>query len=129
MAALSIGRNTPPDADNSLSAHATWFNGIVTTTQVPRTSPDSFELGDIEAQATRTLINLEEALSAAGSSMSDILHLTIYLTDINDWAGFNVSYTRLVPKPYPVRAAIGVKALAIDGMRVEVTAFAARRDE
>ena len=116
----------------SLSAVATIFNRIVMATTVPRRSsdsygsPSSFELGDIVAQSEVTLGNLKSDLEKAGSSMADVLHLTIYLTDMTDWAGFNDVYQRHFPKPYPVRAAICVKALAIEGMRVEVTAIAAR---
>ncbi|WP_425548719.1 RidA family protein [Amycolatopsis ultiminotia] len=96
------------------------------TTAVPSRADGSFELGDIRAQAELTLENLARDLRDADSSMADILHLTIYLADIADWASFNESYVRHVPKPYPCRCAVGVAALAIPGMRVEVTALAAR---
>ena len=44
----------------------------------------------------------------------------------SDVAAFNEVYTRFFAKPWPVRAAVGVAALAVEGMRVEVTAMAAR---
>ena len=61
-----------------------------------------------------------------GSSMERVLHLTIYLTDMADRAAFNEVYKRFFAKPWPVRAAVGVAELAVAGMRVEVTAMAAK---
>ncbi len=69
---------------------------------------------------------LKDALERAGSSMDRVMHLTIYLTDMADRPAFNEVYKRFFQKPWPVRAAVGVAALAVDGMRVEVTAMAAR---
>jgi enamine deaminase RidA (YjgF/YER057c/UK114 family) len=128
MTSATIGRYTSDDPE-SLSAEATYFNGMVTATTVPRLPNRDFELGDIERQADLTLANLQVALEKAGSSMAHVLHLTIYLTDMKDWSSFNNSYRRYFPKPYPVRCAVGVKELAIPGMRVEVTAIAAQIPE
>ena len=69
---------------------------------------------------------LKDALERAGSSMDRVLHLTIYLTDMADRPAFNEVYQRFFAKPWPVRAAVGVAALAVEGMRVEVTAMAAK---
>lgn len=49
--------------------------------------------------------------------MDRVLHLTIYLTDMADRAAFNEVYKRFFAKPWPVRAAVGVAALAVEGMR------------
>ena len=49
--------------------------------------------------------------------MDRVLHLTIYLTDMADRAAFNEVYQRFFSKPWPVRAAVGVAALAFDGAR------------
>jgi len=120
-----VGHYSSGDDSGSLSS-TTWFNSIVTTTQTPRRADGSWETGDIGAQADCTLENLKRTLDAVGSSMADVLHVTIYLTDMADWSGFNESYARHFPKPYPERCCVGVSALAIDGMRVEVTVIAAR---
>lgn len=73
-----------------------------------------------------TLQALKVALERAGSSMDRVMHLTIYLTDMADRAAFNEVYKRFFAKPWPVRAAVGVASLAVEGMRVEVTAMAAK---
>ena len=56
----------------------------------------------------------------------DTLGMSDYLTDMADRAAFNEVYQRFFAKPWPVRAAVGVAALAVEGMRVEVTAMAAK---
>lgn len=115
-----------PDPDpESISSDVARFQGLLVTTQIPTRSDGSLELGDIEAQSECTLRALKVALEGAGSSLDRVMHLTIYLTDISERARFNAVYQRYFSKPWPVRAAVGVAALGVEGMRVEVTAMAA----
>ncbi|WP_315248678.1 RidA family protein [Pseudomonas fragi] len=114
-----------PDAD-SISSDVTGFAGLLVSTQIPTRADGSLELGGIVEQSECTLQALKLALEKAGSSMSRVLHLTIYLTDMADRAAFNEVYKRYFAQPWPVRAAVGVAELAVAGMRVEVTAMAAK---
>jgi 2-iminobutanoate/2-iminopropanoate deaminase len=52
--------------------------------------------------------------------------LTIYLTDIADRPEFNEVYKAYFKRPFPSRCTVGISAFAREGMRVEVTALAAR---
>lgn len=116
-----------PDLDpDSISSDVIGFNGILVSTQIPVRADGSLELGDVTAQSECTLQVLKVALERAGSSMDRVMHLTIYLTDMADRAAFNEVYKRFFAKPWPVRAAVGVASLAVEGMRVEVTAMAAK---
>ena len=114
-----------PDAD-SISSDVAGFAGLLVSTQIPTRADGSLELGGIIEQSECTLQALKQALEKAGSSMERVLHLTIYLTDMADRAAFNEVYKRFFTKPWPVRAAVGVAELAVAGMRVEVTAMAAK---
>ncbi len=125
MANHDLSYTPDPDAD-SISSDVIGFNGILVSTQIPTRADGSLELGDITAQSECTLQALKVALEKAGSSMDRVMHLTIYLTDMADRAAFNEVYKRFFAKPWPVRAAVGVASLAVDGMRVEVTAMAAK---
>lgn len=116
-----------PDLDpDSISSDVIGFNGILVSTQIPTRADGSLELGDITLQSECTLQALKAALERAGSSIDRVMHLTIYLTDMADRAAFNEVYKRYFAQPWPVRAAVGVAALAVEGMRVEVTAMAAK---
>lgn len=125
MAHSDIIFTADPDPD-SISSDVAEFNGVLVSTQIPTRADGSLELGDIGSQSECTLQALKVALEKAGSSLDRVLHLTIYLTDMADRGAFNEVYTRFFAKPWPVRAAVGVAALAVDGMRVEVTAMAAK---
>ena len=125
MANTDIIYTPDPEAD-SISSDVAEYNGILVSTQIPVQADGSLELGDITTQCECTLQALKVALERAGSSMDRVLHLTIYLTDMADRAAFNEVYQRFFKKPWPVRAAVGVAALAFEGMRVEVTAMAAK---
>jgi enamine deaminase RidA (YjgF/YER057c/UK114 family) len=125
MANHDLSYTPDPDAD-SISSDVIGFNGILVSTQIPTRADGSLELGDISLQCECTLQALKVALEKAGSSMDRVMHLTIYLTDMADRAAFNEVYKRFFAKPWPVRAAVGVAALAVEGMRVEVTAMAAQ---
>ncbi|WP_054901391.1 RidA family protein [Pseudomonas sp. NBRC 111131] len=116
-----------PDSDaESISSDVAEYNGILVTTQIPTDTDGNLVLGDIVQQSESTLQALKVALEKAGSSMDRVMHLTIYLTDMADRAAFNEVYQRFFSKPWPVRAAVGVAALAYPDMRVEVTAMAAK---
>lgn len=116
-----------PDPDpESISSDVTGIGGLLVSTQIPTRADGSLELGGIVEQSHCTLQALKVALEKAGSSMDRVLHLTIYLTDMADRAAFNEVYKQFFNSPWPVRAAVGVAALAVEGMRVEVTAMAAK---
>ncbi|MFG0630350.1 RidA family protein [Pseudomonas sp. xss_2] len=116
-----------PDPDpESISSDVTGFGNLLVSTQIPTRADGSLELGGIVEQSECTLQALKVALERAGSSIDRVLHLTIYLTDMADRPAFNEVYQRFFSKPWPVRAAVGVASLAVQGMRVEVTAMAAK---
>ncbi|MEU8487887.1 RidA family protein [Streptomyces sp. NPDC048641] len=117
---------TPSDEpDTVLSADAVSYAGVIFTTQIPDRSDGSLELGDIRRQTEQVFHNLSESLQTAGSSMSRLLHLTIYLTDMTDREVFDEVYAARIPQPVPARCCVAVAALAAEGMRIEITAHAA----
>lgn len=116
------------DTDESeISSDVAGVGNLLVTTHIPLRADGSLETGDITTQSIATLESLKTSLEKAGSSLADVIHLTIYLTDMADRPAFNVVYCDYFKKPYPVRCAVGVSALADPGMKVEVTAMAARR--
>ena len=116
------------DTDESeISSDTTGLGNLLFTTHIPLRADGSIETGDIRTQSIATLESLKASLEKAGSSLADVMHLTIYLTDINERPAFNEVYCAYFKKPYPVRCAVGVAALADPDMKVEVTAIAARR--
>jgi reactive intermediate/imine deaminase len=74
------------------------------------------------AQARRVFDNLAAVAQAAGGSLSDIVKLTVYLTDLGRFAEVNEIMVDYFAEPYPARAAIGVSALP-RGVQVEIDAI------
>ena len=77
-----------------------------------------------EAQALRVFENLKAVAEAAGGSLADAARVTIYLTDLGNFAVVNELMTRYFAEPYPARATVGVAALP-RGAQVEIDAVLA----
>jgi 2-iminobutanoate/2-iminopropanoate deaminase len=74
--------------------------------------PVTGELADgVEAQAERSLRNLQSVLDAAGLGFDDVVKTTIFLADVDDFAKVNAVYAKFMPDPPPARSTIGVAAL------------------
>lgn len=67
--------------------------------------------GGIEAQTRRAFQNLGAVAAAAGADLDAIVKLTLYLTDLGDYAAVNELMQEFFAAPYPARAAVGVAAL------------------
>jgi 2-iminobutanoate/2-iminopropanoate deaminase len=94
--------------------------------QVPL-DPASGELVklDVDGQARRCLENLTAVCEAAGAALSDAVRLTVYLTDMNDFARVNEVYAEFFEGgDPPARVAIGVVALP-KGADIEIDAIVA----
>jgi reactive intermediate/imine deaminase len=80
--------------------------------------------GGVEAQAEQVFSNLAAVCAAAGGSLDDVVKLTIYLTDLGNFAAVNTLMADRFTQPYPARATIGVAALPL-GAEVEMEAILA----
>jgi reactive intermediate/imine deaminase len=64
-----------------------------------------------EAQTVRVFENMKAVAEASGGSLADAVKLTIFLTDLSNFANVNEVMARYFAEPYPARAAVGVKEL------------------
>lgn len=78
--------------------------------------------GDIKAQTRVTLENFRKVVSAAGSTMENVVQTTVYLGDLSDFPAMNEVYSSFFPDPKPARAT--VRADLLFGMKVEVQGIA-----
>ncbi len=77
--------------------------------------------GDIAEQAHRVFRNLRAVCEAAGGSLDGVLKLTIYMTDLGNFATVNQVMAEYFREPFPARATIGVASLPL-GVAIEVEA-------
>jgi reactive intermediate/imine deaminase len=74
--------------------------------------PLSMEMVEgFEAQTVRVFENLKAVAEAAGGTLDEAVKLTIYLTDLGNFAKVNEVMARYFSQPFPARAAVGVKEL------------------
>ncbi|MGY2747381.1 RidA family protein [Arthrobacter sp. UYCu723] len=80
---------------------------------------------DIAGQVAQAFDNLEAALTQAGSSLSDLLKLTVFLADLDEFDDYNAAYlTRLSGHPLPPRTTVEVARFRGE-KRIEIDAVAA----
>ena len=79
--------------------------------------------GDIETQTELALRNVEAVLKAAGSDLSRVMQMTIYVSDIELWGKVNEVYARVMGDHRPARAIVPVKDLHF-GTQIEIQAIA-----
>jgi 2-iminobutanoate/2-iminopropanoate deaminase len=80
--------------------------------------------GDFEAQTRQALENLRTVLEAAGASLQDIVKLTVFVTDIANVREYGRIKAEYIPGPQPASSAIGVSALALPELMIEIEAIA-----
>ena len=86
-------------------------------------NPETGDLmnASIQDQAEQVLRNLNAICEEANGSLADIVKLTIYITDMNDFAVVNETMQKYFSEPYPARATVEVSALPL-GVDVEMDA-------
>jgi 2-iminobutanoate/2-iminopropanoate deaminase len=81
-------------------------NGLVFCSGMPGIDPVTGTTPDgIEAQTEQALRNLEAVLTAAGSSLAQLVKSTIFYADVDDFPALNRVYERFMPDPPPARSA------------------------
>ena len=80
--------------------------------------------GDFEARARRVFDNLQAVAKAAGGNLNQVVKLTVFLTDLSNFATVNSVMQDYFAEPYPARAAVGVASLP-KGVDVEADAILA----
>jgi reactive intermediate/imine deaminase len=77
--------------------------------------------GEFEVHVRRVLDNLRAVCRAAGGDFDRVVRVTVYLTDLGNFAKVNEVMATYFKEPYPARAAVGVASLP-RGSQVEVDA-------
>ncbi len=107
-------------------SQAVVYNGLVYVAGQLAIDPQTSEkkLGSIEEQTEQTLRNVSEVLKAAGSDLSRVLKMTIYISDMGLWSAVNTVYANMMNDHRPARAIVPTKELH-HGFLIEIDAIAA----
>ena len=78
--------------------------------------------GDCEAQSRQVMSNIRAIAEAAGASMSDVVKITCFLTDVNDYAAYGRVRSETFSNSPPASSTVIVAALVRPEFLVEVEA-------
>jgi 2-iminobutanoate/2-iminopropanoate deaminase len=100
-------------------------NGLIYLSGQVALDPATQQLvsGGIAEHTERVLKNLEAVLQAAGSSLEKVVHCSVFLKDMNDFAGMNAIYGKFFKGTPPARTTIQAARLPKDSL-VEINAVA-----
>lgn len=125
MSKQAVHTNDAPAAIGTYSQAIQAGNLVFLSGQIPLV-PGTMEVvaGDFEARARQVFDNLSAVAVAAGGSLNDVVKLTIFLTDLGNFATVNSVMESYFERPFPARAAVGVASLP-KGVDVEADAILA----
>ena len=112
-----IATDKAPQAIGTYSQAVKVGNTVYLSGQIPL-DPTNMQIvsDEFAAQVVQVFDNLTAVCEAAGGSLSDIVKLNIFMTDLSNFATVNEIMGRYFTQPYPARAAIGVKQLPKDSL-------------
>lgn len=87
---------------------------LFTSGQIPLTPEGELVRGDVRAQTRQVFANLRAILEAAGASFADVVKVTVYLADMNDFAAVNEVYEEIMGPHKPARSTVQVARLPRD---------------
>jgi 2-iminobutanoate/2-iminopropanoate deaminase len=98
---------------------------VVTSGQIGIDDTGALVSKEFEDQARQTLNNVKEVLADAGMQITDVVKVTVFITDMKDWPTFNDMYAQFFGDHKPARSTVAVNALPA-GARIEMEAWACR---
>ncbi len=124
-----IETKNAPQAIGTYSQAIKVENTVYLSGQIPL-DPETMDIleGDISAQIKQVFDNLTAVTIAAGGDLSNIVKLTVFLTDLSHFPIVNGIMESYFQEPYPARAVVGVAALP-KGVDVEIDGIMVISDE
>ena len=125
MSKQTIHTDRAPAAVGTYSQAVKVGNFVFLSGQIPLV-PGTMEIvdGEFADRARQVFENLKAVAEKAGGSLNDAVKLTIFLTDLGNFAAVNEVMAEYCDEPYPARAAVQVSALP-KGVDVEADAILA----
>jgi 2-iminobutanoate/2-iminopropanoate deaminase len=87
---------------------------------------NTLEIGDIKKSTEVALSNIQKVLKCAGSSLDQVMKVTIYLKDMNDFKNMNEVYATFFTDNPPARTCVAVKELPFN-FNIEIEVIAIKR--
>ncbi|MEZ5554415.1 RidA family protein [Haliea sp.] len=125
VCARQIATQPDPLAPYRLSQAFHVGNLVITSGQAAINSHGELVgVGDFAAQAQQVFRNLADVLEAGGSSLAQVVKVTIYLTDMSHFPDVVELRRQYFTPPYPADTIVEVRALALPELMIEIEAIA-----
>lgn len=119
-----INSSEAPEAIGPYSHAVKTGNLIFCSGQLGLLSTGELSGNDIESQTRQSILNTQHILNSAGSDLSKITKVTIFLTDMKDYAKVNSIYAEYFDSTKPARSTVQVAKLPKNGLiEIECTAI------
>ncbi len=117
MPKQAIHTNDAPAAIGAYSQAIKAGDTVYISGQIPL-DPATGELisNDIRDQIHQVFKNMRAVAAAADGTLSDAVKVTVFLTDLTNFAAVNEIMAEYFPEPFPARAALEISALPKDSM-------------
>ena len=121
-----IRTENAPSAVGTYSQGISTDNIIFTAGQIPL-DPSTGEVieGDFKDRVRRVLLNIDGILAEVGSSLSNAVKLTVFMTDLTRFSELNEVFLEFFEKDPPARSALEVSKLPL-GVDVEIECVAVK---
>ena len=125
MSKKAIHTDNAPAAIGTYSQAIEAAGLVFLSGQIPLV-PATMEIvdGDFEVRARQVFENLQAVAEAAGCSLNNAVKITVFLTDLTNFAMVNSVMEDFFERPLPARAAVGVASLP-KGVDIEADAILA----
>ncbi len=100
-------------------------NTLYCSGQIALNSEGALDTSSIENETKQIMANINEVLKASGMNFGNIVKTSIFLTDMNDFATVNETYSKFFDKDFPARETVQVSALP-KGVHVEISFIAVK---
>lgn len=120
-----ISTNQAPPAIGSYSQAVLAGEWVFVSGQLGLSPQGEMVSENAAEQAKQALENLRAILREAGLDLENVVQVTIFLTDIQQFSAVNEVYAQYFKPPYPARCCVEVSALPREG-KVEIAAIAHR---
>ena len=119
------GRRALPAANRPFSSSVVFDRTVYVSGSIG-VDPDSRKLpAEFEAECRNVFESMKSKVEAAGSSIDRVLKCTCFLTDVGDFKKMNALFGEYFPEQPPARSTVVIKALVVEGARVEIDCIAA----
>ena len=101
-------------------------NTLYLSGQIPKATDGTLVRGDVGEQTRQVMANIGSILKENGYTFDDVVKMTVFLKDIEDYTEMNAAYRTFFSERFPARECVGGLQI-VAGLDVEISAIAHKK--